>query len=158
MPVSAVQSAGDWLAGFNYRCIPIPVERLIQSFCPSVRTHASNNSRTATGSSINWILDNSNTVVRRISSFRGTTAPSGPRPPHYRGFTITLRHTALERNPLDESSVRRTDLYLTTYNTHRRQASMPSAGFEPAIPAIELPQTHALDSAGTGIGVRLSLF
>jgi len=26
------------------------------------------------------------------------------------------------------------------------------AGFEPAIPGIELPQTHALDRAGTGIG------
>jgi hypothetical protein len=27
-----------------------------------------------------------------------------------------------------------------------------SAGFEPAIPASELPQIHALDSAATGIG------
>jgi len=25
-----------------------------------------------------------------------------PRPPHYRGFTITLRHTTLGRIPLDE--------------------------------------------------------
>ena len=32
----------------------------------------------------------------------GTTAPSGPRSPHCRGFTITLRHTALCRVPLDE--------------------------------------------------------
>jgi len=30
------------------------------------------------------------------------TFPSGPRPPHYRGFTITLRHTALGRTSLDE--------------------------------------------------------
>jgi hypothetical protein len=29
---------------------------------------------------------------------------------------------------------------------------MPPAGFEPAIPASERPQTHALDSAATGIG------
>jgi hypothetical protein len=28
---------------------------------------------------------------------------------------------------------------------------MPPAGFEPAIPANERPQTHALDRAGTGI-------
>ena len=29
---------------------------------------------------------------------------------------------------------------------------MQPAGFEPAIPASELPQTHALDRATTGIG------
>ena len=27
----------------------------------------------------------------------GATAPSGPGPPHYQGFTITLRHTTLGR-------------------------------------------------------------
>jgi len=30
---------------------------------------------------------------------------------------------------------------------------MPRAGFEPAIPASERPQTHASDRAATGIGV-----
>jgi hypothetical protein len=29
---------------------------------------------------------------------------------------------------------------------------MPSAGFEPAIPVSERPQTHALDHTATGIG------
>jgi hypothetical protein len=29
---------------------------------------------------------------------------------------------------------------------------MPPAGFEPTIPVSERPQTHALDSAATGIG------
>jgi hypothetical protein len=29
---------------------------------------------------------------------------------------------------------------------------MPSAGFEPAIPATKRPQTYALDRAATGIG------
>jgi len=29
---------------------------------------------------------------------------------------------------------------------------MPSAGFEPSIPASERPQTHALDRAATRIG------
>jgi hypothetical protein len=33
--------------------------------------------------------------------FHGATASSGPGPPHYRGFTITLRHTTLGRTPLD---------------------------------------------------------
>jgi hypothetical protein len=30
------------------------------------------------------------------------TAFSGPGPPHYRGLTMTLRHTNLSRTPLDE--------------------------------------------------------
>ena len=32
----------------------------------------------------------------------GATAPSGTGLPHYRGFTITLRHTTLGRTPLDD--------------------------------------------------------
>ena len=79
----------------------------------------------------------------------GSTAPWGPSP-HYRGFTITLRHTTLGRAPLDEWSARRRDLCLTTRNTHKRQISMPSAGLETAIPASEQPQTHVLDRAATG--------
>ena len=54
--------------------------------------------------------------------------------------------------PLDEWSARRRDLYLTTHNTHKRQASMLSAGFEPANPASERPQTHALARAVTEFG------
>jgi hypothetical protein len=43
-----------------------------------------------------------------------------------------------------------TDTY-RTHNTHKRQTSMPPAGFESAIPVSERPQTHALDRAATGI-------
>jgi hypothetical protein len=57
----------------------------------------------------------------------GTTAPSGSRPPHYWGFTITLRHTTVGRTPLDEWSARNRDLYLTTHNTQNRHISMPLA-------------------------------
>ena len=32
----------------------------------------------------------------------GATAPSGSRPPHYRGSTITLRHTTLGKTPPDQ--------------------------------------------------------
>jgi hypothetical protein len=78
--------------------------------------------------------------------------PSRPRPPHYCGSEITLRHSILGRTPVDEWSDRRRDLYLTTHNTHDRQTSMPSAGFQPAIWERERPQTHALDGAVTGIG------
>jgi hypothetical protein len=41
-----------------------------------------------------------------------------------------------------------------THNTHKRETSMPSVGFERAIPASEWPQTHALDRETTGIGTN----
>ena len=66
--------------------------------------------------------------------------PSGPRCPDCRGFIITLRHTTLGRNSLDQWSARRSDLHLTTLNAHKIQVSIPSAGFETAIPANERPQ------------------
>jgi hypothetical protein len=44
------------------------------------------------------------------------------------------------------------DLYLITHNTHNRQTSIPSAGFEPAVPASERPQIHALYRAAAGTG------
>jgi len=37
-------------------------------------------------------------------------------------------------------------------NVEHPQASIPPAGFEPAIPASESPQTHAFGRAATGIG------
>jgi hypothetical protein len=82
--------------------------------------------------------------------------PSGPRHPHYRGFIITLRHTTPGRTPLYEWSARRRDLYLTTHNTHKRQASMPPAEFELTTPASERPKTNALERAANGIGKAFS--
>jgi hypothetical protein len=35
---------------------------------------------------------------------------------------------------------------------HPQETSMPPERFEPAIPASERPQTHALDRVATGIG------
>ena len=67
---------------------------------------------------------------------------------------LHLNTHTLGRTPLDEWSARRRDLYLTTHSTHKRQPSMPLEGFEPAIPASERPQTHALDRAVTGICPR----
>jgi len=84
----------------------------------------------------------------------GATSPSGPWPPHYWGFTITLIwHITLGRTPLDEWSDRRKDLYLTTHNTHKRQTSMTPTGYEPTVPARKRPQDLALDRATTGIGL-----
>ena len=64
----------------------------------------------------------------------------------------TIRLTTLDRIPLDEWSARRRGLCLTTHNTQKRQTFMASAGFEPTIPASELPKTYALDCAATGTG------
>ena len=47
-------------------------------------------------------------------------------------FLDHTQHDAVGRTSLYEWSFRRTDLYLTTHNTHNRQTSMPPAVFEPA--------------------------
>jgi hypothetical protein len=65
----------------------------------------------------------------------------------------TQRRATVGRTPLDEWSIRRRDLYLTTHNTHNRQTSMPPVGFEPTISAGERPKTYALDRTPTGTGV-----
>ena len=70
---------------------------------------------------------------------------------HCWSFQLTLRHTTLVRTPLDKWSARRRNLYLIAHSTPKRQMSMPPAGFEPAIPASERPQTHASDRAADGI-------
>jgi hypothetical protein len=69
------------------------------------------------------------------------TAPSLP-DPHYRGFTITLRHATLDRTRVDGWLARRRDIYLTAHNSPKRQTSMSPPGFEPIISASERPQTH----------------
>jgi hypothetical protein len=56
-------------------------------------------------------------------------------------------HTTVSRTPLDEGSARRRELYLTTLTI---ETSMPPAGFEPPIPAIERLQTLALDRSANG--------
>ena len=80
---------------------------------------------------------------KSISHPPGTTVPSRLGPPRYQSFTITLKHITFGRTPLDEWKARCTDLHLTTYNSHKRQNVMPLAGFEPATPVGEQPQTHA---------------
>ena len=47
------------------------------------------------------------------------------------------------------------DAETSTYNTHKKRTSIPSAGFEHTISAGERPQTHALDRAATGTGLQL---
>jgi hypothetical protein len=95
-------------------------------------------------------------VGRVIFLVRGSKARSGSRS-HFWGFTITLRRITLGGTLLDEWLARRRELYLTTtHNIHKRQTSMPVAGFEPVIPAKERPQPHTLDCAASGIGVEVN--
>ena len=82
--------------------------------------------------------------------------PLGLWPPHSRVFEITLRHTTIGGTALDEGSACRRDLYLTTHNVRKRQASMHPAGFEPAVPASEWPQTYSFDRAAFGIGKEIN--
>ena len=81
----------------------------------------------------------------------GLTAILKPRPPHCWGYEITIRHTTLGRNPLNEESARRGTLYLKIHNTHKRQTSVLPAGFEPVVAASERPQTCPLDRATTHV-------
>jgi len=84
-------------------------------------------------------------------------------PPVGQGLLITRfldhtqRRTTIRRTPLDEWSVCRRDLYLTTYKSYNGQIYIPPAGFGgiPTIPAGERPQTHALDRAAAGTGIYL---
>jgi len=102
------------------------------------------------------LRDSSFYIMDRSLSFSMAQQPlSGPGSPHYRGFTITLRHSTGCRTPLDEWSGRRRD---ETDRKHKRQTSMPPEGFEPSIPASERPQTHVLDRTATGIGLVKSKF
>ena len=66
---------------------------------------------------------------------------------HLTTLNDTLTHI-LGRTPLDEGSARRRDLYLTKHNTPKRQSSIPSAGFEPTIPAREGPPDPRLRPHG----------
>jgi hypothetical protein len=75
-----------------------------------------------------------------------------------RFFDHTQRCATVGRTPLDEWSIHRRDLYLTTHNTHNRQTSMPSVGFEPTILADEQPKVYALDRTATGTGIYLTVF
>ena len=95
----------------------------------------------------------SNRIPRLI--FHGEATHSGTRKPHYRGFTFALRHTTLGRAPLDARTAQRRELYLITHNTHNRQTSMLSVGFEPAVPASERPRTHTLDRVVTENGDKI---
>jgi len=99
-------------------------------------------------------------IFHRISCvdfFHGATALSGPGFPNYRGFAITVRHTTLIRTPLYEWTSRHRGLYVT-HNTHKRQTTMSTAGFELAFSASKPLSTHALNRAAAALGPLWMLF
>jgi len=63
---------------------------------------------------------------------------------------VSISDTTFGRNPLGEWSARSRELHLTPHNVHKGQTSMSLAGLEPAVPASDLPQIHALESAANG--------
>ena len=65
----------------------------------------------------------------------------------------SFRHITLDRS-LWTSDQPDADTSTRQSKTLKRQTSMPPVGFEPAIPGKERPQTHALDRAATGIGMK----
>jgi len=65
------------------------------------------------------------------------TANSGPRPPLYREFMITLRHITLY-----ECSARHRYLYLTKHNTRKRQTSKCRQGSESQPASGRRPRDH----------------
>jgi len=60
-----------------------------------------------------------------ISSPPASTAPSGPGPPHYRGFTTTLRHTTPGRTSLDEWSAPHRPLPDNTQHSNETDTHAP---------------------------------
>jgi hypothetical protein len=64
---------------------------------------------------------------------QGATAPSGPGPPHYRGFTTMLTHTTLSRTPLpsdqpdaETSTWQHTSTLIRTHPCPRRDSNPQS--------------------------------
>jgi len=62
-----------------------------------------------------------------------------------------IRHTQLVRIILTSDQLGAEAATYTTHNPHNARTSMPSAGFEPAIPATQRLQTDALDRTAAGI-------
>jgi hypothetical protein len=75
-----------------------------------------------------------------IIIFSGSAAQRGLWSPRSTRFLDhTQRRTTFGRTLLDEWSAGLRDLYLTTHNTHNRQTSMLSVGFEPTFAGGERP-------------------
>ena len=91
-------------------------------------------------------------IFLSLSLFRRNTPQWTSAPSFTRFLDHTYRRATVGRNALNEWSLGRRDLYLTTHNSNNRQTSMSPVGFEPTVSAGKLLQTYALDRAATGTG------
>ena len=92
-----------------------------------------------------------NCHCRNLIFFYSKTTCTGPGQPPHRSFTITSRQTTLDRTPVHEGSAQ-SQRPLPDNTQHSQETDIHApAGFEPAIPASERPQTEALASAANGI-------
>ena len=96
------------------------------------------------------IRRNLRTMKKNIFLFHGAIAPSGPGPPHYQGFTITLIHTTVGRTTLDEWLARHRDLYPATHNHHKRQIFIPRRNSNPQFQqaSCSRPTSHTAQPPG----------
>jgi hypothetical protein len=100
--------------------------------------------------SVQW-RENKLIAPELLFFFIGATAPNGPRPPHYGGFTITPRHTTIGRNPLKEWSAWRRDLSLTKHRSLGTDLNAP-AGVRNRNPSKRAAASLRLRQRGSGIG------
>jgi hypothetical protein len=99
-------------------------------------------------------------MINQQNNIQVSSPPTAQQPPVGQDLLIIeasrthSQETTHSTTPFAEWPTRRRDIYLTTHSTQKKQIglSKPPAGFEPAIPASERPQIHALDGAATGIG------
>jgi hypothetical protein len=95
------------------------------------------------------IIKSTEYTSNSILFFHATTAPGGPEPPHCRGFTITDIPQSVG---LLWTRDRHSQSPLPDKIQHSQETYIPPAEFEPAFPASERLQIHALDRAATGTG------
>ena len=89
-------------------------------------------------------------------SFPGATAHRGPGPPHSGSFWITHNDIPRSVGLLCRRDRPVPEICTWQHNTHKRQTSMPPAGFESAVTESDRRPTLALDCSATGIATLTS--
>ena len=99
-----------------------------------------------------WNLHNDELLLLLLLLLSGITTLYESEPPQLWGYEITQKVTPqsvrlfwTSDQPVAETSTWK------QHNTHKRQTSMPSAGFESATSVTDLPQAHSLDRSATGV-------
>ena len=99
-----------------------------------------------------WLRGKQRAFTKVGIIFFGNAAPSGPRPPHSRGFQITPNDTQESGGLLDKVSALSQRLLPDNTHTYNRKTSTHPVRFGPTVSADEGPQTYALVRTATGTG------